>query len=63
MSSITVGSPERNVKYDVKNGVITLTGNVKSSSQRKAVQKLAEGVPDVKQVVNELQIKNQKASS
>ena len=54
---------DNDVKYDVKNGVITLTGKVNSSSQRKAVQHLAENVPNVKQVVNELKIENQKASS
>jgi hyperosmotically inducible periplasmic protein len=54
---------DNNVKYDVKNGVITLTGNVKSQSQRDGVEKLASGVPNVRQVVNELEVKNQKASS
>lgn len=54
---------DNDVKYDVKNGVITLTGKVNSQSQRKAVQQLAEGVPNVRQVVNELKVRNQKASS
>jgi len=57
------GKLDNHVKYDVKNGVITLTGKVNSSSQRKAVQHLAENVPNVKQVVNELKVENQKASS
>jgi hyperosmotically inducible protein len=51
------------VKYDVKNGVITLTGKVNSQSKRAWVEKLATGVPNVKQVVNELEVKNQKATS
>lgn len=51
------------VKYDVKNGVITLTGKVNSQSKRAWVEKLATTVPNVKQVVNELEVKNQKASS
>lgn len=51
------------VKYDVKNGVVTLTGKVGSQSQRDGVEKLASSVPNVKQVVNELEVKNQKASS
>src|SRR5436305_9272717 len=54
---------KRNVKYDVKNGVVTLTGNVPSQSQRDQVEKLIASVPNVKQVVNELEVKNQKASS
>jgi hyperosmotically inducible protein len=51
------------VKYDVKNGVVTLTGKVNSQSKRGMVEQLATSVPNVKQVVNELQVKNQKASS
>jgi hyperosmotically inducible periplasmic protein len=51
------------VKYDVKNGVVTLTGNVRSQSLRDNVEKIAKAVPNVQQVVNELEIKNQKASS
>jgi osmotically-inducible protein OsmY len=54
---------DHNVKYDVKNGVITLTGNVKSQSQLDGVEKPASGVPNVRQVVNEREVKNQKASS
>jgi hyperosmotically inducible protein len=54
---------DRTVKYDVKNGVITLNGKVNSQSKRAWVEKLATGVPNVKQVVNELEVKSQKASS
>jgi hyperosmotically inducible protein len=51
------------VKYDVKNGVVTLTGDVISQSMRSDVARIASSVPNVKQVVNELQVKNQKATS
>jgi hyperosmotically inducible periplasmic protein len=51
------------VKYEVKNGVITLNGKVNSQSKRAWVEKLATEVPNVKQVVNELEVKNQKATS
>jgi osmotically-inducible protein OsmY len=40
-----------------------LTGEVKSQSRRAQVEKLASTVPNVLQVVNELQVKDQKASS
>jgi hyperosmotically inducible periplasmic protein len=53
----------KDVNYDVKNGVVTLKGRVPSEAQRKAVEKLVAGVPNVTQVVNELEIKNHKASS
>ena len=51
------------VKYDVKNGVVTLTGEVNSEDKRTLAEKVATGVPNVQQVVNDLQVKNQKASS
>ncbi len=53
----------KDVKYDVKNGVVTLKGDVISVSKRSQVEKIATTVPNVKQVVNELQVKGQKASS
>jgi len=54
---------QKGVRYDVKNGVVTLKGDVPSQSRRTQVEKLAKTVPDVKQVVNELEVKNQKASA
>jgi hyperosmotically inducible periplasmic protein len=51
------------VKYDVKNGVVTLSGTVNSPAKRAEVEKMASKVPNVQQVVNELQVKNQKATS
>ena len=52
-----------NVKYAVKSGVVTLTGEVNSQSKRDHAASVATRVPNVKQVVNDLQVKNQKASS
>jgi hyperosmotically inducible periplasmic protein len=56
-------SLKHDVKYDVTNGVVTLTGDVPSQAQRSSVEKLAGQVPNVKQVVNELEVKHQKATS
>jgi osmotically-inducible protein OsmY len=42
---------------------VTLTGEVSSQSKRAQVEKVASTVPNVQQVVNELQVKDQKASS
>ena len=53
----------KSVKYDVKNGVVTLTGEVNSQSKRALADRIASAVPNVKQVVNDVQIKDQKASS
>ncbi len=52
-----------NVKYSVKNAVVTLTGEVISQALRDEAGTVAAGVPNVKQVVNDLQIKKQKATS
>ena len=51
------------VKYAVKSGVVTLTGEVGSEALRAQIQTVAAAVPNVQQVVNELQVKNQKATS
>ena len=51
-----------NVKYAVKNHVVTLTGDVDSQSKRARAEQVASGVLNVQQVVNELQVKKQKAT-
>lgn len=51
------------VKYSVKNHVVTLSGDVDSQSKRARAQEVAAAVLNVHQVVNELQVKGQKASS
>ena len=51
------------VKYEVKSGVVTLTGAVNSEDKRARAEKIATGVPNVQQVVNDLQVKDQKATS
>jgi hyperosmotically inducible periplasmic protein len=54
---------QKGVQYEVKSGVVTLTGEVNSQSKRAQVEQVASSVPNVQQVVNELQVKDQKASS
>ena len=51
------------VKYSVKNRVVTLTGDVDSETKRAQSQQIASSGPNVAQVVNELQVKGQKATS
>jgi osmotically-inducible protein OsmY len=59
-----IGSGLRNnVKDSVTNGVVTLTGNVASQTVRTHAEKIASDVPHVKQVVNKLEVKNQKATT
>jgi len=52
-----------NVTYEVKSAVVTLTGEVNSEEMRSSAERVAARVPNVQQVVNDLQVKNQKASS
>jgi hyperosmotically inducible periplasmic protein len=51
------------IKYSAKNGVVTLSGDVNSMERRNELEQLAASVPNVKQVVNELQVKEMKATS
>jgi hyperosmotically inducible protein len=56
------GWDKLDVNFDVKNGVVTLKGDVPSQQQRAQVEKVAASVPGVKQVVNELEIQNRKGA-
>jgi len=51
------------IRHTAKNGVVTLSGTVDSDSSRAAAEQTASSVPNVQQVVNELQVEHQKASS
>ncbi|MGD0438375.1 MAG: BON domain-containing protein, partial [Bryobacteraceae bacterium] len=62
-AALIQGRLHESVKYAVKNEVVTLTGDVDSQSKRAQAQDVAAAVPNVQQVVNELQVKEQKASS
>ena len=62
-AALIQGKLHKGVTYDVKSGVVTLTGEVSSQSRRAQVEQAASTVPNVLQVVNELQVKDQKASS
>jgi hyperosmotically inducible periplasmic protein len=53
----------QNVKYEVKNRVVTLKGDVNSQFKREQAEKVASSVANVEQVVNEIEVKNQKATS
>jgi len=46
----------QHINYEAKNGVLTLTGKVKNAAVRDKVEGLAAKVPNVRQVVNEIDI-------
>lgn len=62
-AALTGSKLKDSVKYEVKNAVVTLTGELESQARRTLAEKVAAGVPNVQQVVNTIQIKNQKATS
>jgi osmotically-inducible protein OsmY len=62
-AALLQGGLHKSVNYAVKNQVVTLTGQVDSTSKRAQAQTIASAVPNVQQVVNELQIKDLKATS
>lgn len=51
------------ISYDVKNGVVTLKGETASQSRRNLIEKSTAAVPNVRQVVNEIDVPKQKAST
>ncbi|HTK94949.1 MAG TPA: BON domain-containing protein [Terriglobales bacterium] len=48
---------DQHIRTDVKEGVITLKGDVDTMAQRAQAEKVAASVPNVSQVVNELKVK------
>jgi osmotically-inducible protein OsmY len=54
---ISKGLDKQHIKFDAKNGVLTLKGNVKTPTQRKEAELLAQSVPNVQQVLNELDVR------
>ena len=48
---------DKDVRFGAKNGVLTLKGKVKTHTQRKEAEQLAQNVPHVQQVLNEIDVK------
>ena len=54
---------DQSIHASAKNGTLVLTGSVKTAAQKKEAYSLAKEVPNVQQVVNELEIKGNKHST
>ena len=61
-AALITANLDHDVEYSVKNQVVTLRGKVTSQANRTRAQKVAADVPNVQQVVNELEVKGQKAT-
>lgn len=51
---------DQSISYDAKNGTLVLKGSVKTQAQRDEANKLAQAVPNVKEVMNEIEVKPDK---
>lgn len=47
---------KQSIRYDAKNGVLTLKGNVKTTQQKAEAEQLASKIPNVQQVVNQIDV-------
>jgi osmotically-inducible protein OsmY len=54
---ISSGLEKRHVNFKAKNGVLTLSGSVRNVNERKQAEKLAVGVPNVQQVLNQIEVR------
>jgi hyperosmotically inducible protein len=54
---IAQGLDQQSIDYKAKNGLLTLTGNVKTTQQRAQAEQIAQAVPNVAQVLNQIEVK------
>ena len=53
---IANGLDRERIRFDSKNAVLTLKGKVKTAEQKQQAQQVAQTVPNVQQVINELEV-------
>jgi hyperosmotically inducible periplasmic protein len=54
---VAAGLDKQGIDFNAKNGVLTLKGKVHDTQQRQKAQQVAESVPHVEQVVNQIEVK------
>ena len=54
---ISKGLDRESIRFNAKNGVITLKGHVKSPQTKQEAQQIATNIPNVQQVLNELEVR------
>jgi len=54
---ISSGLDKQHVTFDAKNSLLTLTGSVHNTTNRQRAEKLASGLPNVQQVLNQIQVR------
>jgi hyperosmotically inducible periplasmic protein len=53
----------KGVRHSTTNGVVTLKGDLPTPAIRQDAERIASAVPNVQQVVNEIDVRNQRATS
>ena len=54
---ISGGLENQQVRFKAKNGVLMLTGSVHSGNERQHAEKFAATIPDVQQVLNQIEVR------
>jgi osmotically-inducible protein OsmY len=54
---ISKGLDKQHIRYEVKNGVVTLKGSVKNTKEKQEAAELAQNTPNVRQVLNQIEIR------
>lgn len=53
---IAKGLDKQDIRFNAKNGVLTLKGSVKDPQQREQAEQVASNIPNVAQVVNQIEV-------
>jgi hyperosmotically inducible periplasmic protein len=48
---------ERNIDFDVNNGMVKITGEVRTAAEKSRIEELAQNVPGVREVANALEVR------
>lgn len=54
---IARGLDKQSIRFDAKNGVLTLKGSVKTDQQRRDAEQIAQSIAHVQQVINQIEVK------
>jgi osmotically-inducible protein OsmY len=54
---ISKGLDKQHIRFSAKNGVLTLKGSAKTTQERNDAQQIAANIPNVAQVINEIQVR------
>ena len=54
---ISSGLDKQHITFNAKNGLLALAGSVHSTTDRQRAEKLAAGIPNVQQVLNQIEVR------